>query len=372
MFIPVRTCLLWALGITSVFAGWQGVYASTVFPDRETPDNVTSLRAEATPQALALPRSGPVEDERTPSSAPAAPLLTTVPPAPAPEVKADSGLGWPLERIQAVPLPPAAGAGPPVLVAVLDTGIDGDHKDLAGKVVAGKSFVEDASTGDLYGHGTPIAGIIAADADKDSGFAGMAPASRLINVKVADDDGRCQDTALSEGIIWAADNGASVINISIEMKDDTPRLKEAVDYAWDHGAIIIAAAGNDGGSRPVYPAAYSNCLGVTGVRENGGLAPLANFGDWVDLAAPGYDIFTTLPGDSFGYKYGTSFAAAYVSGLAALLFPRVTDIDGDGHLNDEVLWAIRAGSHATGIDGTGAGLIDVADSLAKAAAISNN
>jgi subtilisin family serine protease len=371
MFIPVKPCLLWALGITSILAGWQGVYASPVFPDRVAPDNATSLQAEAAPWRLASPQSNPSVKNLIPSSAPAAPLPAPVPPAPVPEARTVWGQDWPLESIQAVPLPPNAGAGPPVLVAVLDTGIDGDHKDLAGKVVASISFVEDASTGDLYGHGTPIAGIIAADADNDSGFAGMAPASRLLNVKVADDHGRCQDSALSEGIIWAVNHGANVINISIEIQDAAPGLEEAVDYAWDHGAVVVAAAGNDGGSRPVYPAACDNCLGVTGVRENGDLAPLANFGGWVDLAAPGYDIFTTLPGDSFGYKYGTSFAAAYVSGLAALLFPRVADVNGDGYRNDEVLQAIRAGCHETGINGTGEGLIDVADSLAEAAGISS-
>jgi thermitase len=263
-------------------------------------------------------------------------------------------------------LPSPDRTGPPVLVAVLDTGIDEGHKDLAGKVVADIDFVADASTADLYGHGTPIAGIIAADSDSSSGVAGLAPESRLLNVKVADDCGRARDTDIAEGIIWAVENGARVINISIELDNSTPCLEEAVDYAWNNGALVVAAAGNDGNSQPVYPAAYKSCLSVTAIRESGDLAPLANYGDWVDLAAPGFDIYTTLPDNKFGLKHGTSFAAAYVSGLAALLFPLVTDDNGDGRLNDEICQAIYAACRDTGIPGTGWGLIDVAGSLALA------
>ena len=255
---------------------------------------------------------------------------------------------------------------PPVLVAVLDTGIDDGHRDLAGKVMADIDFVAGASTEDLYGHGTSIAGIIAADPDSSSGVAGLAPDSRLYNVKVADDHGRARDCDIAKGIIWAVDNGARVINISIELGNSTPCLKKAVDYAWDSGAVVVAASGNDGNSQPVYPAAYDNCLGVTAIRESGELAPLANYGDWVDVAAPGFDIYTTLPGDKCGLKHGTSFAAAYVSGLAALLFTLVTDDDGDGHLNDEVCQAIYVACRNTGISGTGWGLINVAGSVAAA------
>jgi thermitase len=253
-----------------------------------------------------------------------------------------------------------------VLVAVLDTGIDSGHEELYGRVVAEIVFIEGVSAEDRYGHGTPIAGIIAADPDNGAGVAGLAPESRLINIKVADDQGKCPDTALAEGIIWAVDNGARVINISIEMAQSTSRLEQAVEYAWNNGAIIVAAAGNDGNSEPVYPAAYEACLSVTAIRENGELAPLANYGDWVDVAAPGYDIYTALPGNKFGYKHGTSFAAAYVSGLAALLFPLVSDVNGNGNLNDEVLRAIYTGCQNIGVDGTGFGVIDVAASLEKA------
>ncbi len=262
-------------------------------------------------------------------------------------------------------LPDSTSAGPPVLVAILDTGIDRHHEDLSGRVIAEIGFVEGTSTDDRYGHGTPIAGIIAADPDNGSGVAGLAPESRLINIKVADDQGKCEDTAVADGIIWAVDNGARVINVSIEIGESTQRLEDAVEYAWSHGAVIVAAAGNDGNSRPVYPAAYDYCLSVTAIRENGELAPLANYGEWVDVAAPGFDIYTTLPGNTFGYKHGTSFATAYVSALAALLYPLVSDTDGDGVCNDEVLQAIFNGCQDIGITGTGQGLINVANSLGE-------
>jgi len=368
MSISIRTFLLWALGLISIVAGWQGVNADTAFPSFDAPNNVSGLRTEAAARAVPPVQPGPAEDKRTGPSSPSPFPGSPVPSALSPSQKGitNTEQAWPLGYIGAVSLPHPAQAARPVLVAVLDTGIDSAHEDLYGKVVADISFVEDASTGDRYGHGTPIAGIIAADPDNGSGVAGLAPDSRLINIKVADDQGKCRDTAVAEGIIWAVDNGARVINISIELSASTTRLKEAVDYAWSHGAIIVAAAGNDGSSRPVYPAAYEVCLSVTAIRENWDLAPLANSGDWVDVAAPGFEIYVALPGNTFGYKHGTSFAAAYVSGLAALLFPLVTDANGDGNLNDDVLWAIYTGCQNIGIAGTGFGLIDVAASLDKA------
>jgi subtilisin family serine protease len=104
---------------------------------------------------------------------------------------------------------------------------------------------------------------------------------------------------------------------------------------------------------------------VAGTKQDGTLAPLSNHGDWVDAAAPGFNIYSTLPQNSYGYKTGTSFATAYVSGLAALLFNVVSDSNGDGKLNDEVRVAIEAGCQQIGIDGVGTGRIDAATSLAE-------
>jgi thermitase len=364
MRASVKTCVLLTLSIFSILASWHGTNASSIVSgcsdvgndtlgiQIEEPIHNSSTMVHEEVENITLP-----DDICNESSQSQLQVNQSV--------QSEPGLNqqWALEEIQAVPLPGIAKSNSPVLVAVLDTGIDREHEDLCGAVIADANFTESATTDDVYGHGTHIAGIIAAKNDNNLGVVGLAPECSLVNVKVADDKGRCQISALADGIIWAADNGASVINISIEMRESTSELREAVDYAWQKGAVIIAAAGNDGKESPVYPACYENCIGVTAIQENGTLAPLANFGDWVDVAAPGFNIYSTLPDNNYGYKHGTSFATAYVSGLAAILFTVVTDANGDGRLNDEVRLAINAGCQNTGIDGTGLGTINATDSF---------
>jgi len=272
---------------------------------------------------------------------------------------------WALNQIRMPELWQITTGSPEILIAVLDTGIDQSHEDLKGKVMAEVDFTDSPTPDDIHGHGTHVAGLIAASSNNSIGICGVAPQCRLMNVKVADDKGRCQPSAVAEGIIWAVDNGASVINISVELREPLPELEEAVDYAWNKGVVVIAAAGNDGSQLPVYPAYYENCLAVAATRQNDTLAPLSNYGEWVDVAAPGFNIYSTLPDDSYDYKSGTSFATAYVSGLAALLFGVVTDTNGDGWLNDEVRAAIEAGGQQMDIDGVGSGRIDAANSLAE-------
>jgi subtilisin family serine protease len=355
MTISRKTCLFLMLVFISIYASWQGVGASYAVTENSGSTVGVSARV-----AAPLQNTGPSEAENTEEIVPPSDVVYY---QHSPGVS-ESKSSWALARINALPLTWSTDVDSRVLVAVLDTGIDKYHEDLTDRVVAEIDFSGSLDATDIYGHGTAIAGIIAANAANDLGVMGLAPESRLINVKVAGDDGRCQLSALAEGIIWAVDYGAKVINISIELKEASSVLEEAIDYAWEHGALVIAAAGNDGDSRPVYPAAYGHCLAVTAVRENDALAPLANYGDWVDCAAPGLDIYTTLPDSQYGYKHGTSFAAAYVSGLAALLFTVATDTSGDGYLNDEVLRAIESGCEVIDIDGSGRGIINVAASVA--------
>jgi len=250
---------------------------------------------------------------------------------------------WSLGQLQIIDLWQTASGGSGVVVAVLDTGIDQDHEDLAGKVIIEINLSGSPTSGDVYGHGTHVAGIIAAYSDNGLGIAGLAPESWLMNIKVAGDGGLCQASTLAMGIVWAVDNGASVINISIELRGPSAELEEAINYAWERGVVIIAAAGNEGSSLPVYPAYYENCIAVAATTEDDTLAPLSNYGDWVDVAAPGFNIYSTLPDDDYGYKSGTSFACAHVSGLAALLFNVVSDSNGNGMLNDEVRAALENG-----------------------------
>jgi thermitase len=233
--------------------------------------------------------------------------------------------------------------GSQTIVAVLDTGIDDSHQELNGKLVGEINFTNSPTPSDIHGHGTHVAGIIGA-ADDAVGVSGLAPGCLLLNVKVADDIGSCQSSALAQGIIWAVDNGASVINISIEFAEPSPELEKAIDYAWEQGALMVAAAGNHSNQAPAYPAYYQNCLSVSAVNQDNNLIQLSNRGDWVDVLAPGYNVYSTLPDNSYGYKTGTSFACAYVSGLAALLFDVATDTNQNGHINDEVRAIIESGN----------------------------
>lgn len=249
-----------------------------------------------------------------------------------------------------------------VIIAVLDTGIDKDHQELSRQVVAEINFTDSPTSRDVYGHGTHVAGILVANNHGPS-TAALASGFRLMNVKVADDRGECRAEAVAAGIVWAVDNGANIINISLELKEPSAALREAVDYAWNHGTIIIAAAGNDGSEFPTYPAYYENCIAVAAITEDDRLVPLSNYGDWVDIAADGLNVFSTLPDNRYGYKTGTSFAAASVSRLAALLFGVATDKNGNGQRNDEVRAAIEAGCRRIGINGVGKGRIDIVKSL---------
>ena len=227
-----------------------------------------------------------------------------------------------------------------VTVAVLDTGIDHKHEDLSGKIVDEIDFTRHRSATDHHGHGTHIAGIIAADADNDLGLIGVVPQAKLLNVKVADDVGRCQKSAVATGIVWAVDNGADVINISLEIREDFPDLEDAVNYAWENGCVVVAAANLENESM-IYPAYYEKCIAVTVNRQDNMIIPLVNNGHWVDIAAPGDRIYSTLPNDSYGIKSGASCSTAFVSGIAALLFSTLDDDNGDGKLNDEVRIAIE-------------------------------
>lgn len=249
----------------------------------------------------------------------------------------ESMLNYPILNFQDFQYQQSSEPDGKVLVAILDTGIDADHEALC-SVVASEINFSDSPEGatDIHGHGTHIAGIIAASPDNDLGLQGVASNCRLLNVKVVDDRGHYKVSDLVEGILWAVDNGANVINLSLVTEKESTELEMAIEYAWQRGVVVVAAAGNGGTDTPVYPAVYEHCIAVTAADDDGNLIPLANYGDWVDVAAPGYKIYSTLPGDAYGYMYGTSFATAYVSGIAAVLFPLVPDSNGDGKVNDEV------------------------------------
>jgi thermitase len=223
-----------------------------------------------------------------------------------------------------------------VNIAILDTGVDSDHPDLAKKIVANKNFTLSTTVDDIAGHGTHVAGIAAAITNNGLGTAGLGYNSSIMNVKVLGDDGSGAYSWITNGIIWAADNGARVINMSLGGGSASSTLEAAINYAWSKGVVIVASAGNAGTSTPVYPGYYNNVISVAATDSYDRLTSWSTYGEWVDVAAPGSSIYSTLINNAYGYKSGTSMASPFVAGLAGLVFTCVTDTDGNSLLNNEV------------------------------------
>jgi subtilisin family serine protease len=211
---------------------------------------------------------------------------------------------------------------PNVVVAVLDTGVAPNHPDL-GALVPGWNFVDlDSDTSDDDGHGTFVAGIVAGQGNNSIGVAGVCWQCRIMPVKVITGTGG-SDSAIASGIVWATDHGADVINMSLAGPGDSITLDNALSYAEEHGVVLVAAAGNDNTDEPYYPAAYPGVISVGAVNAFDHFESFSNYGDWVEVDAPGCT-WSTVPESIYRpyvfYEYGcgTSFAAPYVSGLAAL------------------------------------------------------
>ncbi|MFD0889520.1 S8 family serine peptidase, partial [Streptosporangium algeriense] len=226
--------------------------------------------------------------------------------------------------------------GAKVTVAIVDSGVDVTHPQLT-RVTA----IDLTGTGkaDCVGHGTAVAGIIGGARFKGVPFAGVAPEAELISIKQPlGDEGDLGRLAL--GIVKAAQLGADVINVSIQTSSDQPDLRNAVAYALAKDAVVVAAAGNvnkeDGTPGPAYPAAYPGVVSVGAANSDGSVADYSNSMTPVTVLAPGSDITSTWPGRSYIEKEnGTSFAAAYVSGVAALVRARHPELN-----KDQVRWRI--------------------------------
>ena len=210
------------------------------------------------------------------------------------------------------------GAG--VVVALLDSGVQLDHPALADVwTVERYDFVADDDNPGLAGtdtttvaagHGTHVAGIIHT----------VAPAARIMPLRVLDDEARGDIFQLAEAIIYATDQGANVINMSLGTSEDSELLDEITNRATARGVMVVAAAGNLGSKERQYPAASSCVLAITAVNEKQQKADFANYGSWLDLAAPGVGIYSTLPPSGYGTWSGTSMATPWAAGEAALLY----------------------------------------------------
>ena len=215
-----------------------------------------------------------------------------------------------------------------VVVAVLDSGLDFEHPDMVDIAFSrGRDFVNgDDDAMDDLGHGTYISSIIAANSNNGEGIAGITWNCKILPVKVIAEDGSGLYVWMIEAIIWAADQGAHVINMSIGGDAASQTLEDALKYAYQKGVVIVASAGNDSGL-VIYPAAYDNyVLAVAATDYNDTRTPWSNSGSQIDVAAPGdriigcYPVWA-LPGGTLPYVFGfgTSASAAYTSGLAALI-----------------------------------------------------
>lgn len=196
-----------------------------------------------------------------------------------------------------------------------------------------------------------------------------------MNVKVLDDRGVGSCSTVAKGINWAADNGAHVINMSLGFADCTAG-KRAVDYAWSKGVVLTAAAGNDGDESATYPAYYPNVMAVAATDNADLKTSFSQFGGWVDIAAPGINVYTTFPNHSnrlgktnYNYGKGTSMSAPFVAGAAGLLWSVAADDNSNGRVNDEV--RARLETYADDIPGTGslwtAGRLNVCNAVVAGA-----
>ena len=234
------------------------------------------------------------------------------------------------------------------VVAVLDTGVEFGHQDLAGRLLAGHDFVNnDGDASDDNGHGTWVSGIIAANANNAIGIAGISWSDKVMPVKIMSANGTGDTSDLTSGIVWAADHGAHIINMSVGGFPYSTYVHDAIRYAWSKGIVLVGAAGNNGRFEPFYPASYPEVVSVSATQVEDEFSFWSSYHTDVDVSAPGSSVLTTncevckpIEHDTTGdhrYTYisGTSFAAPNVAGVVALIWahnPTMTNAQVVGRL----------------------------------------
>lgn len=253
-----------------------------------------------------------------------------------------------------------------IIIAVIDTGVDLDHPDLRRRITNGYNvLLNNNFPDDDNGHGTHVAGIIASETNNHEGVAGITWYNKIMPIKAMGAEGHGTTFDIAKGIFWAVDHGADVINMSLGNYQHSSLLKGAIDYAYSKNVVLIAAAGNENTMQPSYPAAFSKVLSVAAVSYTGQRAPFSNYGDYIDVAAPGVQIPSAYFNQQYAALSGTSMASPHVAGLAGLLLsvnPNLT--------NQEVIDIIKNSTYDLGIPGTdhefGSGLINVKNGLEDA------
>lgn len=229
---------------------------------------------------------------------------------------------WSLFQVQAEQAWDISTGDANVVVAVTDNAINVDHPDLTNKMVGGWDAVDQDNDprgcGSNTGfHGSHVSGIVGAETDNGSGIASIGFDVSIMPVKIGNCNGSL--TAGYDGIIWAADNNADVINMSWGGGGQSQYGQNVCDYAWNQGSILIAAAGNNNQSTQFYPAAYNNVVAVASTQQNDGKSSFSQYGTWIDISAPGSAILSTDEGTGYQSTQGTSMASPMVAGLAGLI-----------------------------------------------------
>ena len=272
---------------------------------------------------------------------------------------------WHLPKIQA----PAAwdsSLGTGVTIAILDSGVDGTHPDLKGKMVAGWNFYDrNSNTSDVYGHGTKVAGSAAAASNNGVGVTGVAWNAKIMPVRISNTTGYAYYSTIAEGIYWAADNGARVVNISYAVQGSTS-VQNAANYLRSKGGIVVNSAGNSGALDTTL--ANSALISVSATGSTDTKTSWSSFGDYVDVAAPGAGIWTTTRGGGYAAVSGTSFSSPITAGVIALMMsanPALKPAELESILKTTAVDLGAAGSDRE----YGAGRIDAAPAVQKALAL---
>jgi thermitase len=250
-----------------------------------------------------------------------------------------------------------------LIVAVLDSGVDGTHSDLSSEMVSGwNTFDNNSNSADVYGHGTKVAGTIAAASDNANGVSGIVWNSRIMPVRISDLNGWATFSAAAQGLIWAADHGARIANISYEMSDSAA-VASAAQYFQNRGGVVTISAGNAGSILSSVDNPYVLTVSATDSQDL--LASWSNRGSNIDVAAPGVSVYTTTRGGGYSAVSGTSFSAPVAAGVAALVLSANPGLSGAQAMN--IVKASADDRGTTGWDPSyGAGRVNAASAVAMA------
>ncbi len=242
------------------------------------------------------------------------------------------GSQWHLPKI-GVPQAWDLAQGSGVTIAILDSGVDSLHADLAARLVPGWNFEEgNSNTADVYGHGTKVAGTAAATLNNATGVASVAGQARIMPIRVTDTSGWASISGIAQGLTYAADRGARVANVSFSVWD-SPSVQSAAQYMKNRNGLVFISAGNSNAASTVAPS--SAWIVVAATTSTDAKASFSNYGNYVHLAAPGSSIYSTVRGGGYGSVSGTSFAAPVSAGVAALVMsanPRLSSAQVEGIL----------------------------------------